>query len=180
MSLISRCCQQIAQMIPRAILNMKMCRHRGIMICLVITTALLAACRPEQNPKMMEESDEPTVTPPLPISAVMAWGGISVVGYVRVELWSSQSQLRPRMTDLVISRTDGSVHRFHGRMIAIPDDLVATQDQWRAFVITPEESAAYRNVIPDILATVSPTGSLRLYEFSTRTGIGAFDLQPLK
>jgi hypothetical protein len=168
-------------------------RHRSgwISICLPIALFIQPSCSrvKEEPPAALSPAVPPPVVPvaepkkveaPLQSSPVMAWGGECDLGYMRAELWAAQMPEHPSVQDLVFSRSDGTVHRYRGHMIRLPDDLAAARGPWRAFVRTPEDIEKDRGVYPEVMASVSPSGVLRVYEFSMRDGTGACNLSPSK
>jgi hypothetical protein len=162
-------------------------RANWAVICLAFALPIFPACIKRERevalptvpppPPPLPESQ--TMVPPRQSAPVMAWGGMTVLGYMRVELWAGQSPAHPSIQDLVINRADGVVHRHRGHMIRLPADLLAVRGRWNVFVLTPEEIERNHGIYPEILATVSPEGVLRLYEFSAGDGTGACDLQPI-
>lgn len=163
-------------------------RHRRgwICVCLPIALFIQPACSrvkeepPAAPPPAVAATEPNTVAAPLQSSPVMVWGGVSYLGYVRVELLAGQSPERPSVQELLVNCSDGSVRRYRGRMIRLPGDLVAARGPWQVFVRTPEDIARTGRSVPEMMASVSPTGVLRLYEFSTSNGDGACDLPPIK
>jgi len=110
----------------------------------------------------------------------MAWGGESLIGYIRVELWAEQQGPgHPSVQYLVTCRTNGKGNRFCGNMVRLPGDLAAGPGPWQAFVRTQDDIEKYGTSFPEVVATVSPAGVLRLYEFCANDAKLACDLKPI-
>jgi hypothetical protein len=167
--------------------------------CILATACWLTACRDKQQseglgasgsaplaiaPKAPVQMCPTAPVTPAPAAAVepstlvFAWAGKGPLGYVRVELWTNESTSTVSTQELRVAHADGSVLRHKGRLIRLPDKNAAA-DVWQAFILS-RDGDAYRNPYPDFLASVSPDGVMRLYEFSTPDGSGAFDLPPVQ
>jgi hypothetical protein len=109
---------------------------------------------------------------------VLAWAGSSYLGYVRAELWVSESEALGSTLELRVIYADGKLHKHCGKMIPIPSDFAPAGGPWKAFVT--ETDQRYTSPYPAFLASVNASGMMRLYEFGGPDGIAACDLQPVR
>lgn len=146
-----------------------MSKSGRVSVCLLVAGLLLGGCGAESESPYGELSRS---------APVMVWGGASILGYLRVELFAGSTRKQPAVQELVVCNANGAVSSYRGFMINLPDDLPSTPGAWRAFVRTPDDFKA-NHFAPAMIAVVSPVGVLRLYEFTGRQSSMAPDLLPL-
>lgn len=97
----------------------------------------------------------------------MVWHGPSEAGFLRAELWRRERAEFP--AELVIASVgEGTRIVYVGSLISLPLQLKTDPASTRLFVRSPADIRTQHARETAIIASVSPTGILRVYGFGFR------------